>query len=34
MNDKQKPVLELSNDEWLFDLCFLVDIVENLNQLN
>ncbi|CAI6372283.1 unnamed protein product [Macrosiphum euphorbiae] len=26
MNDKQKPVLELSNDEWLLDLCFLVDI--------
>lgn len=34
MNDKQKPVLELSNDEWLLDLCFLVDIVEKLNQLN
>jgi hypothetical protein len=22
MNDKQKPVLKLSNDEWLMDLCF------------
>lgn len=34
MNDKQKPVLELSNDEWLLYLCFLVDIIEKLNQLN
>jgi hypothetical protein len=31
MNDKQKPVLELSNDEWSSDL---VDIVEKLNLLN
>jgi hypothetical protein len=34
MNDKQKPVLQLSNDEWLLDLCFLVNIIEKLNQLN
>jgi len=34
MNDKQKPVLKLSNDEWLLDLFFLVDIVEKLNQLD
>jgi len=34
MNDKQNLVLEISNDEWLFDLWFLVDIVEKLNQLN
>lgn len=34
MNDKGKPVEELKNDEWLLDLCFLVDIVEKLNQLN
>lgn len=31
MNDKQKPLLELSNDKWLLGLCFLVDIVEKLN---
>lgn len=34
MNDKQRSVPELKNDEWLLDLCFLVDIVEKLNQLN
>lgn len=34
MNDKPRPVPELRNDEWLLDLCFLVDIVEKLNQLN
>lgn len=34
MNDKQIPVPELRNDEWLLDLCFLVNIVEKLNQLN
>jgi len=34
MNDKQKPVLELTNDEWLVDLCFLMDIIEKLNRLN
>lgn len=34
MNDKQRPVPELRNDEWLLDLCFSVDIVEKLNQLN
>ena len=25
---------ELRNDEWLLDLCFLVDIVNKLNELN
>jgi len=30
----QRPVLELRNDEWLLDLCFLMDIVEKFNQLN
>jgi len=34
MNDKQRLVPELRNYEWLLDLCFLVDIVEKLNQLN
>lgn len=34
LNNKQKPVLELSNDEWLLDLCFLVYTVEKLNQMN
>ena len=32
MNDKPRPVPELRNDEWLLDLCFLVDIVKKLNQ--
>ena len=34
MNDKPRPVPELRNYEWLLDLCFLVDVVEKLNQLN
>ena len=34
MNDKPRPVPELRNDEWLLDLYFFVDIVEELNQLN
>lgn len=35
MNDKQKQVFELiSNDEWLLDLRFSVDIVKKLNQSN
>ena len=33
MNEKQESVPELRND-WLLDLCFLVDITEKLNQLN
>ena len=33
MNEKQGSVPELRND-WLLDLCFLVDITEKLNQLN
>lgn len=34
MNEKQESVPELSDDDWLLDLCFLVDITEKLNQLN
>lgn len=34
MNEKQESVPELSDDNWLLDLCFLVDITEKLNQLN
>lgn len=28
------PIPELRNEEWLQDLCFLVNITEKLNQLN
>lgn len=30
MNEKQESV----DDDWLLDLCFLVDITEKRNQLN
>lgn len=34
MNEKQESIPELSNDVWLSDLCFLVDITEKMNNLN
>jgi len=34
MNDKQKSVPELRNDEWLLHSRFLVDTVYKLNELN
>lgn len=34
MNEKQQFISELSDEDWLTDLCFLVDITEKLNQLN
>jgi len=34
MNNLKRPIPELRCDKWLLDLCFLVDIIEKLNQLN
>jgi len=34
LNEKQKPFQELSNDRWLCDFAFLVDITTHLNILN
>ncbi len=34
MEMKEKPVLELSDEEWFLDLVFLVDIITHLNNLN
>ena len=34
MIEKGKPIAELTNYEWLFDLAFLVDITSHLNDLN
>jgi hypothetical protein len=34
MTEENMPIPELTNEEWLQDLCFLVDITEKLNQLN
>ncbi len=34
MEIKGKPVVELSDDKWLCDLAFMVDITKPLSELN
>ena len=34
MIEKEKPIAELTNYKWLFDLAFLVDVTSHLNDLN
>lgn len=34
MMENKMPLPELNDEEWLLDLCFLVDVTEKINQLN